>query len=122
VTSEGRGASATEEESPILRCSFCNKSQAQVRALIAGPNVFICDECVDICRDILDPAIGGTVEAAIREALLTKEDAPSALVLRCNLCRLPTPVRQLTRIPQRGAVCHACIDAIRQVIDPSSGE
>jgi len=36
-----------------LRCSFCNKSQREVRKLIAGPTVFICDECVDICLDII---------------------------------------------------------------------
>ena len=38
-----------------IRCSFCNKTQDQVRKLIAGPNgVFICDECVEICADIID--------------------------------------------------------------------
>jgi ATP-dependent Clp protease ATP-binding subunit ClpX len=42
----------TGEES--LRCSFCNKSQNDVRKLIAGPTVFICDECVRVCNDIID--------------------------------------------------------------------
>ncbi len=37
-----------------LRCSFCNKSQGDVRKLIAGPTVFICDECVRVCNDIID--------------------------------------------------------------------
>lgn len=37
----------------ILRCSFCNKTQKEVRKLIAGPTVFICNECVDICLDII---------------------------------------------------------------------
>lgn len=37
-----------------LRCSFCNKSQSEVRKLIAGPTVFICDECVAVCQDIID--------------------------------------------------------------------
>ena len=36
------------------RCSFCNKTQDQVRKLIAGPNAFICDECVDICMEIIE--------------------------------------------------------------------
>ena len=40
-------------ESEILRCSFCNKDQNDVRKLIAGPTVFICDECVDVCNDII---------------------------------------------------------------------
>jgi ATP-dependent Clp protease ATP-binding subunit ClpX len=40
-------------ESDILRCSFCNKDQNDVRKLIAGPTVFICDECVEVCNDII---------------------------------------------------------------------
>ncbi|SEG07102.1 ATP-dependent Clp protease ATP-binding subunit ClpX [Eubacterium ruminantium] len=46
-------ASHTEEKGK-LRCSFCNKSQDQVKRLIAGPNVYICDECVGICQDIIE--------------------------------------------------------------------
>ncbi len=40
-------------EPEILRCSFCNKDQNDVRKLIAGPTVFICDECVEVCKDII---------------------------------------------------------------------
>jgi ATP-dependent Clp protease ATP-binding subunit ClpX len=40
-------------DSEVLRCSFCNKDQNDVRKLIAGPTVFICDECVDVCKDII---------------------------------------------------------------------
>ncbi|HEV8338448.1 MAG TPA: ATP-dependent Clp protease ATP-binding subunit ClpX [bacterium] len=40
-------------ETEILRCSFCNKDQNDVRKLIAGPTVFICDECVEVCNDII---------------------------------------------------------------------
>ena len=42
-----------------VRCSFCNKSQSQVRKLIAGPNnTFICDECIELCQEILDEEFG----------------------------------------------------------------
>ncbi len=41
------------EENKLLYCSFCGKSQHDVRKLIAGPSVFICDECVDLCNDII---------------------------------------------------------------------
>jgi len=37
-----------------LKSSFCGKSQDQVRKLIAGPGVYICDECIDLCNEILD--------------------------------------------------------------------
>jgi ATP-dependent Clp protease ATP-binding subunit ClpX len=40
-------------EPEVLRCSFCNKDQNDVRKLIAGPTVFICDECVEVCNDII---------------------------------------------------------------------
>lgn len=42
------------DERKQLRCSFCNKTQDQVRKLIAGPNVYICDECVEICAEIVE--------------------------------------------------------------------
>jgi ClpX C4-type zinc finger/Glyoxalase superfamily protein len=50
-------ASAENEPAPPkkLHCSFCGKSQHEVHKLIAGPSVFICDECVDLCTDIVEP-------------------------------------------------------------------
>jgi len=42
-----------KEDGKLLYCSFCGKSQHEVRKLIAGPSVFICDECVDLCNDII---------------------------------------------------------------------
>ena len=37
----------------LLKCSFCGKSQKQVKKLIAGPGVYICDECIDLCNEII---------------------------------------------------------------------
>ncbi|TVZ38874.1 ATP-dependent Clp protease ATP-binding subunit ClpX [Alteromonadaceae bacterium 2753L.S.0a.02] len=45
--------SDNEDSGKLLYCSFCGKSQHEVRKLIAGPSVFICDECVDLCNDII---------------------------------------------------------------------
>jgi ATP-dependent Clp protease ATP-binding subunit ClpX len=45
--------SADERGKEVLHCSFCGKSQHEVRKLIAGPNVFVCDECVDLCVEII---------------------------------------------------------------------
>ena len=42
------------DERKQLRCSFCNKTQDQVRKLIAGPGAYICDECVEICSEIIE--------------------------------------------------------------------
>ena len=52
----------------VLHCSFCNKSQNDVKKLIAGPTVFICDECVDVCNEIISDDM--TVEASsVKETL-----------------------------------------------------
>ncbi len=57
-----------KEADDVLRCSFCNKSQNDVKKLIAGPTVFICDECVDVCNEIISDDM--TAEAAsIKETL-----------------------------------------------------
>ena len=48
------------EDRKLLRCSFCNKTQDQVRKLIAGPNAYICDECVRICAEIVDEELEET--------------------------------------------------------------
>ncbi len=49
------------EGSELLKCSFCGHSQKQVRKLIAGPGVYICDECVVLCTEILDDELAGEV-------------------------------------------------------------
>jgi ATP-dependent Clp protease ATP-binding subunit ClpX len=46
------------ESSELLKCSFCGKSQKQVRKLIAGPGVYICDECIELCNEIIEEELG----------------------------------------------------------------
>src|SRR3569623_227558 len=60
-----------EDGKKLLYCSFCGKSQHEVRKLIAGPSVFVCDECVELCNDII------------------REDSKSALVKSRD--GVPTP-------------------------------
>src|SRR3989338_6830031 len=43
----------SDDKPQILHCSFCGKSQHEVRKVIAGPSVFVCNECVDLCNDII---------------------------------------------------------------------
>lgn len=43
-----------EDVRPLMRCSFCGKSDKDVKKLVAGPNVFICDECIATCNAILE--------------------------------------------------------------------
>ena len=49
------------ETSDLLKCTFCGKSQKQVRKLIAGPSVYICDECIELCNEIIEEELGQQV-------------------------------------------------------------
>ena len=51
------------ETSDLLKCTFCGKSQKQVRKLIAGPSVYICDECIELCNEIIEEELGNQARA-----------------------------------------------------------
>jgi ATP-dependent Clp protease ATP-binding subunit ClpX len=81
-----------------LKCSFCGKSQEQVRKLIAGPGVYICDECVDLCNEILDEELfetGGPQPTAPT----SRRDAPPVDRRRTGTSRSPSRV-SLQQIPK----------------------
>ncbi len=51
----------------LLKCSFCGKSQKQVKKLIAGPGVYICDECIDLCNEIIEEELSASTEVKFDE-------------------------------------------------------
>ena len=55
------------EGGELLKCSFCGKSQKQVKKLIAGPGVYICDECIDLCNEIIEEELAETSEVSFDE-------------------------------------------------------
>ena len=55
------------EGGELLKCSFCGKSQKQVKKLIAGPGVYICDECIDLCNEIIEEELADTTEVSFDE-------------------------------------------------------
>ena len=65
-------AEATQIPKRLYRCSFCGKTQTEVKTLIAGPGVFICDECVQLCQTII------TKKAENQEA--PKQETPNPLL------------------------------------------
>ena len=73
---EKKGSSSEK----TLYCSFCGKSQHEVKKLIAGPSVFICDECIDLCNEIIRDELPAGEEA--REA---RSDLPTPLEIKTNL-------------------------------------
>ena len=89
-----------------VRCSFCNKSQEQVRKLIAGPNVYICDECIEICSEIIqdefdnepsDSEINLLKPKEIKE-FLRLQSSHSHQKLHGNLCRWESSYRLRQRL------------------------
>jgi ATP-dependent Clp protease ATP-binding subunit ClpX len=54
-------------DSDLLKCSFCGKSQKQVKKLIAGPGVYICDECIDLCNEIIEEELSETSDLKLEE-------------------------------------------------------
>src|SRR5438552_13600290 len=57
----------------LLKCSFCGKSQKQVKKLIAGPGVYICDECIDLCNEIIEEELAEASELGLVELPKPKE-------------------------------------------------
>jgi len=60
-------------DSDLLKCSFCGKSQKQVKKLIAGPGVYICDECIDLCNEIIEEELAETSELKLDDLPKPKE-------------------------------------------------
>jgi hypothetical protein len=63
------------EPAPEFFCSFCGKTSDEVKKLIAGPSAFICDECVELCNDIMDPSF---VPGALAQAMSARHGAKPA--------------------------------------------
>ena len=70
--------SGKDGEGKLLYCSFCGKSQHEVRKLIAGPSVFVCDECVELCNDIIREELQGNEPSGLEE-LPTPKDIKTVL-------------------------------------------
>src|SRR3974390_2163812 len=70
---EGRTVAKFGEGGDLVKCSFCGKSQKQVKKLIAGPGVYICDECIDLCNDIIAEELTETTELNFEDLPKPKE-------------------------------------------------
>ena len=67
---------STKMDDEKLRCSFCGKAQDEVKKLIAGPHVYICNECIRLCQDILKDELNNT-----DEEFELKDDLPTPAVI-----------------------------------------
>src|ERR687889_215773 len=64
---EDRQVARIGDGGDLLKCSFCGKSQKQVKKLIAGPGVYICDECIDLCNEIIEEELAESSELGLDE-------------------------------------------------------
>lgn len=94
---------------PKLICSFCGKDQDQVRKLIAGPSVNICDECVELCNDIIE----GEREHETPPGQAPQQPTIFDIDARCTLCHLPKLSDELLAVLDRGFICAVCLDAVK---------
>ena len=87
-----------DKSNKLLYCSFCGKSQHEVRKLIAGPSVYICDECVELCNDIIREEIK---DIAPKHNASDKLPVPKEIRKISWLCRdmFSHVYRDLSRIP-----------------------
>src|SRR5919112_57414 len=70
---EDRQVARIGDGGDLLKCSFCGKSQKQVKKLIAGPGVYICDECIDLCNEIIEEELSEGSEVGLEELPKPKE-------------------------------------------------
>lgn len=100
----------------LLRCSFCGKGQNEVSKLIAGPAVYICNECIEICNEIIaDDQMIKTPPTSHENSEPSKVMVVS--IVGCSFCKTPTPLTECVLILERGKLCPACLDATRSVIE-----
>ncbi len=79
MADERKNKSGGGDDERLLYCSFCGKSQHEVRKLIAGPSVFICDECVELCNDIIHEEIQETSGGSSQRVLPTPREIKARL-------------------------------------------
>jgi hypothetical protein len=102
---QGQGEPGTSRP---LSCSFCGKSQDDVRKLIAGPGVYICDECISLCNDILAEEFAEEFGKAASKAATPQPTArwvTTSPFPHCILCRIPQDPEKVILIPDRGPLC-----------------
>jgi len=112
----GRWFKKKPSESPrdIVHCSFCGKSQENVRKIVAAKNASICDECVDICQDTI--AQGLELESGSRASEDQSHSTGPTIAFACALCGLQVPAEDSLLVPDRGALCAGCVEAVQEAL------
>ena len=107
------------EEPQSSCCSFCGKEQHEVKKLVAGPSVFICDECVELCRGIVAEEYGADASQAAGSMV---SDGNSKTERLCGICMEPRETDELIFLPHAAYLCATCLDEIQTIRDKQTGK
>ena len=108
----------------LLACTFCGKDQKQVKKLIAGPSVYICDRCVDLAKSLTSD--GQPVTTEIAELTAGSEQEPRTQCSFCGKCRdqvaglIVSSVQTERKAP--AAICTECLGLCTEIITEELGE
>jgi hypothetical protein len=105
-------------ESVVLRCSFCNKLQDDVPELISGPRVFICNECVAVCNDVLaDNEQFEKLHGKKTRERTSDGPTPWPNMIRCALCHVAIRADEgIVITGNRGTLCADCVKAVEAAV------
>jgi hypothetical protein len=100
-----------DDDTKHSSCSFCGKNQSDVRKLVAGPSVHICDECVELCKNIVaeDADVSGKAKNAAK--------AKSKTNRLCGICMEPRETDELIFLPHAAYMCAGCLEEMQAVRD-----
>ena len=107
------------EEAQTSSCSFCGKEQHEVKKLVAGLSVFICDECVELCSGIIAEEGGRDADGTPGATL---SDGNSKGERLCGICMEPRETDELVFLPHAAYLCATCLDEIQTVRDKQTGK
>jgi ClpX C4-type zinc finger protein len=102
----------SDDDNKHFSCSFCGKNQSEVRKLIAGPSVHICDECVELCKNIV------AEEEDVGDSDKTKAARAKSKANRlCGICMEPRETDELIFLPHAAYMCAGCLEELQAVRD-----
>ena len=99
------------EDNKLLSCAFCGKNQNEVRKLIAGQSVHICNECVQVCDEILTKENVDEAEKDLKAATSSTEER------LCGVCMEARETDELIFLPHAAYMCAGCLEELQAVRD-----
>ena len=108
-----RGAGGAAEPGALLKCSFCGKEQRQVRKLIAGPGVYICNECIEKADRVIETGEPTATPLSAMKSVAEDNDTPA---FKCSFCGKRRHQVSGLAVTARVAICTECLALCNEII------